>query len=263
MEEVAAVLKQIKQDLSEQKQEMREMRDSIIQSLNENINEKFQKMDLRQTQLEQKVESQEKNITFLEKKIRMKNLIIFGVPETEKSYNDLESIVLQIINGKVKIGNCSSSDLENVHRVGKKGDKVRPILTTFSTMGMKIAVLKNKKLLDGTDYYIKEDFPKKVLEKRKELQDQLEKLKTQGKRAFLKYDTIVIIPEKNNQQNNNPQERRERKRNKSSSPKVPSVTICRETQSTPDTNNTIQPAKKNKYDIKRFLQEPPKTNTEY
>ncbi|CAH0721442.1 unnamed protein product, partial [Brenthis ino] len=65
-------------------------------------------------------------------------------------------------------------------------------------MGLKIQIQKTKKILNGTSYYIKEDFPKDVLIKRKELQTELKKERAQGKKAFIKYDKLVIL-EKNTQ----------------------------------------------------------------
>ncbi|KOB66970.1 Endonuclease-reverse transcriptase [Operophtera brumata] len=47
-------------------------------------------------------------------------------------------------------------------------------------------IQKNKKKLENTPYYIKEDYPPEILNKRKELQIQLEKEREQGKMAFIK-----------------------------------------------------------------------------
>ncbi|KOB58220.1 Endonuclease-reverse transcriptase, partial [Operophtera brumata] len=46
----------------------------------------------------------------------------------------------------------------------------RPMIVTFSTLGIKIKILKRKGELKDSQYYLKEDYSNYVLEKRKELQ---------------------------------------------------------------------------------------------
>ncbi|KOB68171.1 Transmembrane protein [Operophtera brumata] len=78
-------------------------------------------------------------------------------------------------------------NIEAVRRLGRRdGGKTRPIVMTLLTMGLKIQIQKNKKKLENTPYYIKEDYPPEILNKRKELQIQLEKEREQGKMAFIK-----------------------------------------------------------------------------
>ncbi|KOB70430.1 Endonuclease-reverse transcriptase [Operophtera brumata] len=70
--------------------------------------------------------------------------------------------------------NCKETNIEEVKRLGMKDDgKKRPIVVTLNTLGVKINILKNKKKLDCTPYYIKEDFPPEILEERKKLSAQL------------------------------------------------------------------------------------------
>lgn len=114
----------------------------------------------------------------------------------------------------------SRTEIESVTRRGKKDEnKVRPIAITLTTLGTKITLLKNKKSLDSTNYYIKEDFPPDVLEKRRALAEELKTLREDGQNAVLKYDRIVIlknrtpIKQTTNRQNNN-------KRNLSASPET-------------------------------------------
>ncbi|KAA5655358.1 hypothetical protein F3G64_35045, partial [Pseudomonas aeruginosa] len=57
---------------------------------------------------------------------------------------------------------------------------------------MKIKIFKQKRALQDTGYYMKEDYPKQVLEKRKQLQEQLKIEREKGNMAFLKYDKLVI-----------------------------------------------------------------------
>lgn len=92
----------------------------------------------------------------------------------------------------------SNEDIKAIRRIGKKGDKTRPVVVTLTTVGKKINIIKNKKMLESTSYYIKEDFPPQVLQKRKELQEELKRGKAQGKNIVLKYDRIISLDENKN-----------------------------------------------------------------
>ncbi|GBP79286.1 hypothetical protein EVAR_56216_1 [Eumeta japonica] len=87
----------------------------------------------------------------------------------------------------------SYSDLQEVKRLGKKGDRPRPVVVTFLTLGIKIKIFKQKRALRDTNYYMKEDCPKHVLEKRNQLQEQLKAEREKGNSAFLKYDKLVVL----------------------------------------------------------------------
>lgn len=53
--------------------------------------------------------------------------------------------------------------------------------------------------------YIKEDYPPKVLQIRKSLQENLKREQENGKKAIIKYDKLVILTEKQNNRDSNPQ----------------------------------------------------------
>lgn len=201
----------MQQDIKQQKQDMLEMQKDIKDTIINSLSEKFNSLQLKNELLEEKIEEQSNKINNLERQCRRRNLILFGVEETEKSYDELEKLVIHIINTYIKIS-CDIYSIEAVRRLGKKGAKVRPIAITFSTLGLKLKIQKNKHNLKNTAYYIKEDFPIEILIKRKELQVQLQKEKDAGNTAFIKYDKIVILS------NKNPQQKQASKRNLSESP---------------------------------------------
>lgn len=68
---------------------------------------------------------------------------------------------------------------------------------------MKAYILKQKKSLKNSGYYIQEDYPLNILEKRKELQEQVRIEKEKGNLAIIKYDKLVILKKKEEPTSNN------------------------------------------------------------
>lgn len=215
------MLEQIQDDMKQLKIDNRDMETRITNTITQKLDEKFNNIDEKQKIIEKKIENQEKRLKFVENQLRKKNILFFGVAETESSYRSLENNILQIINSTMKI-KLMQSEIEAVTRRGKKEEnKVRPIALTLTTLGKKIQILKNKKTLEQTCYYLKEDFSPEILEKRRNLAEEVQKLRKEGQNAVLKYDRIVVLnnrPEKitGDKQKNN-------KRNLSVSPETPNT----------------------------------------
>lgn len=201
MDEILKTLHTIQKDIAQQKQDMKDVKENIKESkesINKNIDEKFDRIEAKTKQLEEKIENQQKSIDFLDKQMRRRNIVFFGVPESEKNYEELLSSILTIINEKMNIV-CPKWEIEIVYRLGKNKDKIRPVVVTTTTMSRKLQLLKNKKALENADIYIKEDFTPAVLQKRKELQDELQRKRSLGEKVMIRYDKIVEIKPKNQQ----------------------------------------------------------------
>ncbi|CAH2097525.1 unnamed protein product [Euphydryas editha] len=195
MDEVLKALEAIKKDLDNQRQEIREMGNNVTEKVTQNISrmfeEKFSTLEKNHENLKEVVENQEKRIHAIERQARKNNLIFFGIEESEKSYNNLERNFIiwteQYLSLKI-----SHNDIKEIKRIGKKDEKLRPIVVTFTTLGTKIKILKHKRALKETQYYIKEDYPKYVLEKRRELQERLQQEREKGNIAKIIYDKLII-----------------------------------------------------------------------
>lgn len=166
---------------------------NITTNINNNIDLKFSSFQQELEILKTGNAEQEKRLDFLEKQSRQRNLVLFGVAEEESSYCELEQIVLDIINFKLEIS-CDGLELEFVRRMGKKDkSKIRPICFGLTTLGKKITLLKNKKKLEDTSTYLKEDYPPKILQIRKELQEKCKEERDKGNKVTIKYDQLVIV----------------------------------------------------------------------
>lgn len=196
MEDLTKILKNIQDRLDEQKNDLQNAKESITKTINDNIDEKFRNLETKYQQLEKKLEKQQEQLNYQDRFNRRKNLILFGVVEEEgRGYHELENLLLIMLN-KYSDFEFDVNDLEFVRRLGKKSSKPRPILFTLATMGKKIQLLKSKKHLENTPYYIQEDFPKDVMEKRKQLKLRMKEEMEKGNKAIIKYDRLIILKNK-------------------------------------------------------------------
>lgn len=213
MEEVTAILLTIQKDLLEQKENMKTMETNITININKHIDQKFNELEQEHRKLELQVQEQERRIDQLERQSKRKNVVLFGVEETELNYQHLVDIVLNIFNKDIKIL-CEISEIEFIKRIGRKGTNPRPISVTLSTLGKKIVLLQSKKNLDITNYYLKEDFPPKVLQIRKTLQEEVANYEAEGIKAIIKYDKIIVLEKNKRQKSMRPSEQTPHKNQK-------------------------------------------------
>ncbi|XP_047985568.1 uncharacterized protein LOC125225763 [Leguminivora glycinivorella] len=159
------------------------------------MDEKYNSLRGEVNSLHTITEEQEKRINEIEKKSVQKNLVFFGIKEGEKSYLELEEKVCKIMKEKMKL-DISASQIESIRRIGIKGNKTRPVSVTFTTLGTKIKILKNKQMLEGSGVYIKHEYPAKILKIREELKSQQKIEKEKGNEAFIRYDKLIITNSK-------------------------------------------------------------------
>lgn len=246
MESLQEVLEKIQRDLAEQKESIRNLEHNITTNINQNIDQKFTFMEQKTQELEKQVVQQQKTIDNLERQLKTKNVIFFGVEETEQSYEELQENMLETINNVMKI-DCRRSEIENIRRLGPKREKTRPVIVTLTTVGKKINILKNNKTLKESNIYVKPDYPKSVLQKRKDLQEELKKRRELGEQVALRYDKIVTVKRNEAKQN------RTQKRELSESPGNADLYKGKNREG----SKIYQSRKKNKtYDISSYMQRP-------
>lgn len=199
MEELSQLIKDMKSEFSQKftaiESRITDSEGRITTQITTHMNQKFDNLGKEIEHLRTELENQEKRLSFMEKQNVQRNLVFFGIEENEKSYFQLQENILDIINNKLKI-KTDVLEIQSVKRFGSTEKKPRPISVSLTTLGKKIQILKNKKSLEGSSIYIQEEFPKKVLEIRKELKIK-QKLETEkGNTAYLKYDKLIIKDKK-------------------------------------------------------------------
>lgn len=269
MSNLELLLRELRHDIKKDSEEsLKIVEERMTKSIIENIDKKFESIQSQIETIKKNNSEQSERLLSIEKQIRRKNLIFFGIEEGEKSYEELENKILHIVAEDMKVL-CSRSEIETTSRMGKKTEnKIRPIVVTFTTYGKKLSILKNKQHLKDKITYIKEDYPQQVLEKRRQLQEQLQEARNEGKIAYLREDRLII--RERNKNNDNAQSNQEYTDNNQSSRK-------RELQLTPPNqfsssvvstqpSSSSQVAKKNKHkshplktdqsSLSKFLQKP-------
>ena len=142
----------------------------------------------------------------LENRCRRNNLCFDGVrEEANESWSTTENKIKEIISTKLNI-QTDEFTIERAHRVGKQytSDKPRPIVAKFNNYKVKESIMKNKKGLKGSNVYIREDFSQKVLARRKELLPKMYEERKNGNIAFLRYDKLVVYPDRRLPPRDNP-----------------------------------------------------------
>lgn len=187
---------------------------SVTQNVMAAFDVKLKAITEENAQLKNKINELELKLKFVDKDKRKNNLVFFGIEEGKTTTEtELVDCIKDII---IEMGvHFEVYEINNVYRIGKKAlDKNRPVVVSLTTTWKKHMILRNRSNLpEGIN--IKEDFPKEIIEKRKQLQPQVEEEKKKGNKAFIKYDKLII---KKTHENN----REKRKREISGSPKTPS-----------------------------------------
>lgn len=238
MDEIREMFRQLQVDVNVTKNSLKDMETNITRNINNNINEMVGNLNIKIQELEDRNESQERRLDTIERTQRQRNLVLFGVEEEEHGYNDLLHKLLKILKDVMQ-SDCLILEIEAARRIGRKGDKTRPVILTFTTLGRKIDIQKKWKNLQNTNYSLAEDYPPKILEKRKALYGQAKIEKEKGNKVLIKYDKLIILPPDAIGQSSNIT--RNSKRTLSKSPQSTSINVQTEI-----TKGATQTHKKNK-----------------
>lgn len=181
--------------MNELKEEFMKQTSSLASNMANIIDQKLNPLLEENAQLKNEVMTLKNKVGNLEKEMRRNNILLHGLKETESNSNELMNLVVQFLNNignKCGIREFDMWELNQVQRLGKKVDnKHRPILVKFTLAWRKVEILKNGKYFPATTYAT-EDFPKEVLQIRKELKIQQHEEKKKGNFAVIRYDKLVI-----------------------------------------------------------------------
>lgn len=129
---------------------------------------------------------------------RRRNIVVFGVAEEQ---TNLENVIMTLFSSHMKIAGFSLMEVDFCKRLGKQPNPVRPrpILVGLTTERRKTEILKNSGCLKGTAIFVKQDSSLGSRETHKRLREERNKLRNQGKNAFIRSGKIIC--EDNNYNN--------------------------------------------------------------
>lgn len=161
----------------------------VTKNVMEAMDERLKIITEENIELKAKISTLEHKLKMIELEKRKYNLVFFGLEESGKQEAELVDYIMDII---IETGtHIDSHEIKNIYRIGKNINKSRPVVVTISSLWKKRMIMKNKASLPP-GMIVKEDYTKEVLEKRKQLQPQLEEERKKGNIAFLKYDKLIV-----------------------------------------------------------------------
>ncbi|KAJ3646487.1 hypothetical protein Zmor_024073 [Zophobas morio] len=179
-----------------------EIRD-MFKMINEKLTSIEEKFEDCKTELKTiKKENEELKITIaeqgerlenLEKETRKRNIVIKGLEDTAvESTGDLQMKIEELI-ARIGVSLNGSLDTNETFRLGKfREGKIRPILVKLQSFDKKIEIYKKAKKLKDSNIWIDDDVTKTVQDIRRRLVPHLKVARQNGKKAFLKYDQLII-----------------------------------------------------------------------
>lgn len=120
------------------------------------------------------------------------NLIFSNIPvASEGTSEDVEQKVRDLIHGNMKVVRdlVDKIAFERVHRMGSwVPGKCLSIVAKFHEYKEKEYLKKQGKTLQGINFFVNEQFPKEIVDKRRRLVPRMKAARQEGKRAWIAYD---------------------------------------------------------------------------
>ena len=133
----------------------------------------------------------------LESHSRRNNLIFYNIPEVrQESSATSESLVYNFMEQNLHMEEKETNEIsiERAHRLGKvrEDNKPRPIIVKFSFHKDKERILAKGRTLAGTNFGLSQDFPREIVDIRKELIKVMKDARKNGQDTKLVYDKLYI-----------------------------------------------------------------------
>uniref|UniRef100_A0A8D8UPB2 Endonuclease-reverse transcriptase n=1 Tax=Cacopsylla melanoneura TaxID=428564 RepID=A0A8D8UPB2_9HEMI len=166
-----------------------------IDTMEKKLDPLMKRMDI----VEKKMETYTKQMdTYYEKEKRKRNVIIFGIEQEQgENYVTLEEKVRNMIREKMDI-TILSTEVDSVKRFGRAQNNQRPIIMALTTWKRKMELISNGRKLKGTGISIREDFPQEVQRIRKSLYEEMMEHRRNGRKAYIRYDKLIVEGNENN-----------------------------------------------------------------
>ena len=206
---------EVKNDLTQIKESMNsvtttntniEKRVGEVSKRLDNLEGSLLKADEKYNTLLKKYEQLQEKVISMESYSRRDNLLIYGIPEAplgaKESNDDCIRLVRNFFENQLEISHAPQIPIVRCHRLGpppnpnpRPGSKpvTRSIIVRFQNYGDRQDVWQAKKKLKDTQFYINEDFPTEITERRKKLMPIMYAARRAELIAYLVVDKLHII----------------------------------------------------------------------
>ena len=124
------------------------------------------------------------------------NLIFSNIPESQaEEPGYVERTIHVFMEDKMKLAKeqVSSIGFERVHRMGPRlQGRPRAVVAKFTLYKERELVRRQSTALKGTPFYVNEQFPKEVADKRKRLYPKMKAARAEGRKAWISFDTLYV-----------------------------------------------------------------------
>lgn len=164
-----------------------------VKRFNKQISEQKNEIDLTRKKVkDESVKMKEELMIDIQMKEMKNNLVFFyNIPEVEGEdcVNNLHIFFKENLN---IVENERKINIKNASRIGKEGDRIRPLLVKFSNYFQKQEVRKSAVNLKDTNFGISEQLPVEILKRRKNLLPKLRALKENNIKAYFVRDKLFV-----------------------------------------------------------------------
>lgn len=138
------------------------------------------------------------SLLYVQSQSMRNNLVFTGITEDPLERPEVTEMKLcQFMVEKLKLAQdvVDGLRLERVHRMGGNlgaTNRPRSIVAKFLQFKDREVVRRARSNLKGTGYFVNEQFPKEIADRRKQLLPKMRQAIREGKRAWISYDTLYV-----------------------------------------------------------------------
>ena len=194
--DVMKLLSQLDSKMTNVGGEIKDMKNTMKEQMS-----MFEELKKENKELKETVANLERKVDDLEGRNRRNNLIFHGVPQPQgprETWAECEESLKKTLKDELGMEDVEDVEIERAHRLrgggAGGGQSPRPVIACFRSFKDKEQILAGRRSLKEkrSSLYISEDFSPMVRERRRKLQPFLREAKTAGKKAFLRFDTLVV-----------------------------------------------------------------------
>lgn len=211
-------------EIKKSKEELR----NIILASETRLQLKIEELTFRLSQIEEENSTLKKQVEYLERQNKEKNIVIFGLEKESKELN-VDFICREFKNLlDVQVEHFEISNLQPLGR-----NKNCPLKVEFLSNIKKQHILRNSNKLKGTGIFIAHDLTKKQREERKFLKKHLDQQRNLGKPSKIKGNKLIVENQEYNIEQLQKIEYEEEERKINSTPATPTQYLIKDTEPEP------------------------------